>query len=439
MQKQSNINRDLKQKMSLLEWLDHIQTIYSRSIDLNLDRPRRVLHRLDFKKPKVVITVAGTNGKGSTVKMLEYIYVQAGYSVGSYTSPHLIDYCERVRINSKNVSEPLMCGAFEEVEKKRGDVPLTFFEFGTLAALNIFSKEKVDICILEVGLGGRLDAVNIVDSTISVITSIDLDHQQWLGDTREKIGLEKAGILRYKGMAVISDSKPPQTVMMKLEKMKCKSSVLGMDYTIKQNKNNLWSWEMLGPDSKDNTVTSWTGECFSNSRANNTAGVLATVSKLNHLLPVKVKNMHKLGKIVLTGRQQFITGNVDICLDVAHNAKAVKELAILIKNRNVLGKTRAVFSLLADKDLQGIISEISNYIDVWYVAQMTDDRASKASDIEDTLSKMAVIKSQNAKDPKSVFKSAFDDSKKGDLVLVFGSFYLVGDILSLISRLKINE
>ncbi|MGE4660577.1 MAG: Mur ligase family protein, partial [Arenicellales bacterium] len=227
---------------TLSDWLAYIESVHPRTIDLSLDRPRRVMHQLRPVRPAVVITVAGTNGKGSTAAMLDAVYRAAGYRVGTYTSPHLVQYGERVRINGKHARDDKLCQAFCRVDRARGMIPLTYFEFGTLAALDIFSDSDLDIWILEVGMGGRLDAVNILDPDLAVITSVGMDHEAWLGDSRDAIGKEKAGILRFRGRSVISDPSPPATLLFRVEALDCQARLINRDYRIRNVSKGRWSF-----------------------------------------------------------------------------------------------------------------------------------------------------------------------------------------------------
>ncbi|MEK9942314.1 MAG: Mur ligase family protein, partial [Gammaproteobacteria bacterium] len=247
-----------------------------------LDRPRRVLHRLRLPRPSTVIVVGGTNGKGSTARVLETVYLSAGYSVGCYSSPHLISYTERVRLDGEDVEALALCRAFSAVDVARQEIPLTYFEFGTLAAFKLMADSDIQLAILEVGMGGRLDAVNLMSADLAVITSVELDHQAWLGSTRERIGAEKAGIFRYQSKAVVADPDPPKSVKERLKQLECDALISGEDYTLKGEPGSGWSWTLSTPRTDDWALRRGTdlphrwilGSC-SAVRAANLSGALA--------------------------------------------------------------------------------------------------------------------------------------------------------------------
>ncbi len=416
---------------SLDEWLLHIESLHRRSIDLNLDRPRRVLHRLRPERPPVVITVAGTNGKGTTAAMLEAVYREAGYKVGCYTSPHLVSYCERIRIDGKAVSESALCRSFERVEQARSGIPLTYFEFGTLAALDSFATTSVDLAVLEVGLGGRLDATNIVSPDLSIITAIDLDHQDWLGPSRESIACEKAGILRFRGKAVISDPRPPLSLERALRTLKCDARILNRDFSVSQGKGGAWCWRADKSQwPRGGQEWKWSDEGASPSRIQNLAGVVAAVRQLAHRVPTRDSHLKVLASVLIPGRQQFVPGPVSQIFDVAHNAQAVAELACLLGRTAPIGKTRAVFSLLKEKDLASIMSEMETHVDVWYLAEVDTDRAMPFKDLHTNMSGLVIADLGHIKEPQKVYQRALQDASPGDRIVIFGSFYLVGAILA---------
>ena len=419
----------------LAQWLDYIESIHHRSIDLTLDRTRRVLHRLQPRLPPIVITIAGTNGKGTTAEMLNAVYCEAGYRVGCYTSPHLVSYCERVKIDGKPVTEETLCATFERVEQARSGVPLTYFEFGTIAALDLLGHAAVEVGILEVGLGGRLDAVNAINPDLCVVTSIDLDHKAWLGSTRDAIGREKAGILRYGGKVVVSDPKPPQSVRSALEVLRCDAMVLNEDFWIEWEDENVWHWRP-DPDKWPGEESKWSGKGSqaTDGRMNNLAGTLAAVHQLKSRLPVQPHHVDVLGDLQVTGRQELIEGDVTRLFDVAHNHRAVADLATMLRYARPRGKTRAVFSLLKDKDLFSIVEEIKDQVDCWYLAEVESERGMSLAELRTGLQDLSIANPDKCHGPTDAYTQALLDSAPGDWVVVFGSFYLVGAILGSVSE-----
>jgi len=415
---------------TLSDWLAYIESVHPRTIDLSLDRPRRVMHQLRPVRPAVVITIAGTNGKGSTAAMLDAVYRAAGYRVGTYTSPHLVQYGERVRINGKHARDDKLCQAFCRVDRARGKIPLTYFEFGTLAALDIFSGSDLDIWILEVGMGGRLDAVNILDPDLAVITSVGMDHEAWLGDSRNAIGKEKAGILRFRGRSVISDPSPPAALLLRVEALDCQVRLINRDYRIRKVGKGRWSFTADGhfwPGCSvlDSCEIHGTSPVW----AQNVAGVLASLRSLKDLAPVEANHLEVLRNFSIPARQQHRPGPVTTWFDVAHNLQAVSALAEQLQAERVQGTTRAVFSMLQDKDIAGTIEVMKDCVDSWYLAELEGPRALGISELRTSLSGVEVADLTTSTLPRAVYRAALQDSQPGDRIVVFGSFYLVGDIL----------
>ncbi|MGE4646570.1 MAG: folylpolyglutamate synthase/dihydrofolate synthase family protein [Arenicellales bacterium] len=419
----------------LAQWLDYIESIHRRSIDLTLDRTRRVLHRLQPRLPSIVVTIAGTNGKGTTAEMLNAVYCEAGYRVGCYTSPHLVSYCERVKIDDTSVTEEDFCAAFERVEEARSEVPLTYFEFGTIAALDLLGHAEVEVGILEVGLGGRLDAVNTINPDLCVLTSIDLDHKAWLGSTRDAIGREKAGILRYGGKVVVSDPKPPQSVRDALKALRCDARLLNEDFSIEWEDENIWHWRP-DPGKWPGVESKWSGKDSkaTGGRMNNLAGTLAAVHLLQSRLPVQPHHVDALSGLKVPGRQELIRGDVTRLFDVAHNHRAVADLAGMLRRSRPRGNTRAVFSLLKDKDLFSIVEEIKDQVDYWYLAEVESERGMSVAELQTGLQGMSIADLDKCHGPADAYTQALLDSTPGDWVVVFGSFYLVGAILGSFSK-----
>jgi dihydrofolate synthase/folylpolyglutamate synthase len=406
------------QNDSLGFWLDKIKNQHRVVMDLGLDRVKQVANTLNLLKPNCpMIIVGGTNGKGSTVAGLEAIYLAAGYKVGAFTSPYLYKFNELVRINGKEVSDDDFIQAFKQIDEARLEMTLTQFEFNTLAALEIFKQTGLDIGILEVGLGGRLDAVNIIDADVSVITSIAIDHSEWLGNTREEIAIEKAGIFRSGKSAVCGDFDPPTTLLdyanRHLVPLFCQDEQFGFEQT-----NTSWTW--------------WCEEKrfehlpLSHLALQNMATALMAVDLMQDKLSVKREAIDKaLATVDLPGRIQVIPGEITRILDVSHNPAATDFLANYLKKQTYSGKIRAVFSMLADKDIVSTLIVMRDRIDEWYIAPLVAERASSLSVLEYCF-RTANIQAVNKFDSiKTAYAAALSASEAGDCVVVFGSFYTV--------------
>ena len=415
--------------MTLQDWLDRIEHLHPVSIDMGLERVQRVALSMGLSLTVPVITVAGTNGKGSTCAMLEAILSQAGYKVGLYTSPHLVNFQERCRLQEESVSEDLLVKAFDEVERHRGENTLTYFEFSTLAVLWIFSQSALDVVVLEVGLGGRLDAVNVVDADCCVITSVDLDHMDYLGPDRESIGLEKAGIMRSGRPVVISDPLPPQSVLEYAATLGADVWQLGKDFNFSGDPQQ-WAWRGRG--------SAYSGLAYPALRgANqllNASGVLAALTSLRAVIPVTAQAVRNgLAMVELPGRFQIFPGQPQLVLDVAHNPHAV---AALTENLDAMGffpRTHAVFGAMADKDLAAIIKRIGILVDDWYFCDLPTPRAASAQTLQQLWLQTPQASQQKAQmfsDPCLALDAALALASPTDRIVVFGSFYTVGAILA---------
>ena len=415
--------------MTLQDWLDRIEHLHPVSIDMGLDRVQRVALSMGLSLTVPVITVAGTNGKGSTCAMLEAILSQAGYKVGLYTSPHLVNFQERCRLQEDSVSEDLLVKAFDEVERHRGENTLTYFEFSTLAILWIFSQSALDVVVLEVGLGGRLDAVNVVDADCCVITSVDLDHMDYLGADRESIGLEKAGIMRSGRPVVISDPLPPQSVLEYAQTIGADVWQLGKDFNFSGDPQQ-WAWRGRG--------SAYSGLAYPVLRgANqllNASGVLAALTSLRSIIPVTAQAVRNgLAMVELPGRFQIFPGQPQLVLDVAHNPHAV---AALTENLDAMGffpRTHAVLGAMADKDLAAIIKRIGILVDDWYFCDLPTPRAASAQTLKQLWLQTPQAPQQKAQmfpDPCLALDAALAQASPTDRIVVFGSFYTVGAILA---------
>ena len=402
---------------------------------MGLDRVKKVLNNLQLDPTFPMITVAGTNGKGSVCAMLSHIYLQAGYQVGTYTSPHVQRYNERVSVNLQDISDEDLCAAFTAVEAARGDVALTYFEMGTLAAMWHFCHQKLDIAVLEIGLGGRLDAVNVFEPNCAIVTNIDLDHMEFLGDTREQIGFEKAGVFRANKLAICGDENPPNSLVQYAKKIGADLQLIQRDFQVKKTKHG---WQYLADNLQLNLPSLGLIGDF---QLNNAACVVRAVLYLNDILPVITSehsdtglqnNIHEaLRAVHLIGRFQQLQSNPHIITDVAHNPHAAKSLAQNLKSIPCAGKTLAVFAMLADKDIAGVIDAIQDEIDVWYLADIHSVRGAKA-----VILKNVLIKSGNKK-PINMFDgvaaalaAACMDAHKNDRIIIFGSFYTVADAMA---------
>ncbi len=349
---------------NLSDWLQYLESIHATAIDMGLDRVRQVADRMALSLPGIKFVVGGTNGKGSTCAMLEAILLAAGYKVGLYTSPHLIDFNERARVNGQIASDQDLIAQFQAVEAARGDVSLTYFEFTTLAILRLFSQSRLDAVVLEVGLGGRLDAVNIVDADCAIVTSVDLDHTDWLGDTREKIGFEKAHIYRSGRPAICSDPVPPQSLLDYVQEIGADLWLFGRDYNYSGDRQQ-WAY---GGREQRRSAMAYPALRGANQLLNASAA-LAALESVRDRLPVQQQAV-RLGLLQasLPGRFQILPGQPTVILDVAHNPHAAAVLAQNLDNMGFHPYTHAVFGMLNDKDLAGVVAKLGSRIDYWYCA-----------------------------------------------------------------------
>lgn len=424
----------------LAAWLSYIEQLHPKSISMGLERINVVIQRLNLAPAFKIITVAGTNGKGSTCAMLSQIYQLAGYRVACYTSPHLLRYNERVRINGLEASDSDLCQAFAAVEMaRRGnladeEISLTYFEIGTLAAIWHFCQQEVDIAVLEIGLGGRLDAVNAFEPDCAIVTSVDLDHQEFLGNTRESIGAEKAGVYRTGIAAICGDFNPPQTLVSHAQKIQADFKRIDHEFSYIKTDND-WQFLYAGQVRYQLPLPALTGEY----QLANAASAIAAVESLQHRLPVdETAIASALRQVKLYGRFHIVSISPRLILDVAHNPHAAAALA---KNLNVhkisqKSKTYAVFSMLADKDIAGVVNEVKHEIDAWYVAPIQHPRSASVSDLLSILS--SVVPQANIKTFDSVSEACAHaqsdiqtclDADENDKIIVFGSFFTVSDVM----------
>jgi len=413
---------------TLNDWLAHCEQLHSKNIDMGLDRVRAVADRMGLAFACPVITVAGTNGKGSTCAMLEAVLLQAGYRTGVYTSPHLVHFEERCRIHGEIVAAHDLVAHFEAVEKARGEISLTYFEFSTLAIMHLMAASKLDVAILEIGLGGRLDAVNIIDPDCAVITSIDLDHMELLGPDRESIGFEKAGIMRKGRPVVVSDPVPPKSVVEHAQKLGADLWRLGDDFNFSGDQQQ-WNWAGRG---RRYSGLAYPGLRGANQLVN-AAGVLAALTALRELLPVTAQAVRNgMAMVELPGRFQIVPGQPTLVLDVAHNAHAVAALTVNLDAMGFFPTTHAVFGAMADKDLAPMFERIGPLIDRWYFTDLPTPRAESAERLQErweAQNKRKDASSTVAASPAQALQAAVAAADPADRIVVFGSFFTVGGVL----------
>lgn len=419
---------------SLTQWLEYIESVHHRSIDLGLDRVAVVARALRLLPVgHLTITVAGTNGKGSSVALAARILIEAGYATGCYTSPHLVDFRERIQINDQWIPEQALCTAFTEIESARGDVPLTYFEFGTLAALWWFRRRQVDIAVLETGMGGRLDAVNIVDADVALITSIDIDHSQWLGPDREVIAVEKAGIMRTNRPAVCSDPEPPASLLRVAAERDVPLYCLQRDYGHQVTAGRWLWWTRAGRRQLRLPLPPLPQA----PQLDNAAGVLMALDLLAGELPVSEKALcNGVATARAPGRGEELPGPPPVVLDVAHNVAAVRLLRDRLITARQPGATRAVFGVLGDKSVTELVALMAPVVDAWYLCTLDSPRAVPVAELHETVTRVCPgvpVVSRN--DPVGAFLAAREACEQGDRICAFGSFYLVGAILAQRERL----
>lgn len=407
------------QSRSLVDWLSYLEQIHPVNIDMGLERVGAVARRMGLTRlPFKVITVAGTNGKGSSCAMAASILMADGYKVGVYSSPHLLRFTERVRIDGAELSDSEHCAAFAEVEAARGEIALTFFEFATLAGLWLFCRAAPDVLLLEVGLGGRLDATNVVESDVAMITSIALDHCDWLGDTREAVAVEKAGVYRAGKPAISGEPNPPTTIASEAARIGASLRQVGRDFHGDEHDTG---WDYHG-------LNHWLGLPKPALPLMNAVTVLAALESLG--LPLAESAIREgLASARLAGRMQRLQSEPLVIVDVAHNPHSAAYLASQLRQIPGTGKRRAVVGMLKDKDMAGSLAELDGLIDQWFLASLTGPRAATAEQLAAALGE--------GQGPAATFdgvsvayRASLAASSPDDMVIVFGSFYTVADVLA---------
>lgn len=457
-------------KASLPQWLAYLESLHHTTIDMGLDRIRAVAKQLSLATPYVKITVAGTNGKGSVCAMLEAILLAAGYKTGVYTSPHLISFNERIRLNGEMATDAQIVSQLVQIEQARGDISLSYFEYTTLAALMLFKQQGVDVAVLEVGLGGRLDAVNLVDADCAIITSIDIDHTEYLGDTREKIGWEKAHVFRAGKPAICADPVPPQTVIDYARDLGADLWLFGKDFNYSGDRQQ-WAF---GGRAQRRSGLAYPALRGANQLLNASAALAAIEAlRLTLLVPQQAIRVG-LAQVTLPGRLQILPGTPAIVLDVAHNQHAAAALGQNLDNMSGFQQTHAVVGMFKDKDAASVIKRLASRVDRWYCAGLEGPRGLSGDQLADivrqvlatspatsTLAapdpavvapesgaperpgvkavprkpvdwKQVVVSSFN--DPALAFAEARKQASDNDRILVFGSFATVGPVLDILGR-----
>ena len=407
---------------SLAGWLEYIERQHPQAIALGLERVAEVLSRLHISISCPVLAVAGTNGKGSTCAMLEAVLRAAGYRTGLYASPHLLRYNERVRIAGREAGDAALSEAFAAVESARGTVPLTYFEFGTLAALFLFANENLEAAILEVGLGGRLDAVNVLDADCAVLTSVGIDHAEYLGDTREAIGREKAGIFRSGRPAVVADPQPPESVLEEIRRVGARPLLIGRDFGYRAQGSQ---WAYWGPAGKRPGLAH--PALRGAMQLRNASAAFAALDSLRERLPIAMQDVRRaLAEVALPGRFQVLPGRPQVILDVAHNPEAAAVLAANLADSGFSPETIAVFGMLRDKDITGVVRAVAPRITRWHLATLPGPRGAGAADLMNALSREKIQTPAFAHETvAAALAAARNEAGEGDKIIVFGSFLTV--------------
>jgi dihydrofolate synthase / folylpolyglutamate synthase len=413
---------------SLAEWLAYLETLHPKAIALGLDRVKAVYSRLAVVPECPVVIVGGTNGKGSTATFIECMLAAGGFRAGLYTSPHLLKYNERVRVAGTLASEGELCAAFAAVEAVRGDTPLTYFEFGTLAAFWLFARSRLDALVLEVGLGGRLDAVNVIDADVAVITTIAVDHTDYLGPTRDDIGREKAGIFRTGRAAICGDAHPPASLVEHAQAVGVKLLTLGVDFGYASEGGQ---WRYFGPGGPRYGLPH--PALRGSYQLANAATALTAIDMLKDRLPVAMGAVREaLVGIELPGRFQVLPGRPVTVLDVAHNPQAAHAFADNLGAMGFHPRTLAVFGIMRDKDIDAVIAALKRRVDLWFVATLPKPRGATASALAERLVRAGVDSDaiRPFESASEAYAAARGRATDADRIIVFGSFLTVAAALA---------
>jgi len=413
--------------VTLPEWLAHIERVHPRAIEMGLDRVAAVRGALKLEPAFPIFTVGGTNGKGSACAMLEAILDHAGYHAGCYTSPHLLRYNERVRIRRTEATDEDLTRALAAVDAARGDIALTYFEFSTLAAMWLFAERRVDVAVLEVGLGGRLDAVNAFDADCALVMSVALDHMDYLGGSREDIGREKAGILRPGRPAICGDPHPPRALLDHARDIGAKLALAGRDFGFSAEAQQ---WRYWGPRGERHALPH--PVLRGDFQIPNAAACLAALDALHERLPVNASDV-RTGLLTAEnpGRFQVLPGRPMVILDVAHNPAAAAALGHSIARLPRAGRTYAVFAMLKDKDIGGVVKAVAPQIDEWLVSGIEDARGADAAVVLEELARAGVLECVSAYGSVAdAYHQACDKAAQNDRIVVFGSFHTVAAVMA---------
>ncbi len=416
--------------MNLAGWLAYIERQHPQAIALGLERVERVRAAMGLRPRVPVITVAGTNGKGSTCAMLEAMLAAAGYRVGLYSSPHLLRYNERVRIDAKEADDTMLASAFARVEAARtgaaGNARLTYFEFGTLAAVDLFVRSAVDVLVLEVGMGGRLDAVNVFDADCAIVTSIGLDHMDYLGATREAIGQEKAGIFRTGKDAVLADPSPPESLLAQARATGARLLRIGQDFGYRDEGGQ---WLFRGPAGSKSGLAY--PALHGRIQLRNASAALAALDLLRQRLPVSLEQVRRgLAEVELRGRFQLLPGPPSIVLDVGHNPQAAAVLAENLSDMQACPRTWAVFGMLRDKDIAGVASLLAPHVDRWLASSLPPPRGARSGELAQVLRQAGADAVREFENPALAYAAACSEAADNDRIVVFGSFHTVAAVLA---------
>jgi len=412
---------------TLEDWLSWQAQLHPQAIDLGLERVCVVLDALHINIGSTpVITVAGTNGKGSCVAFLESIFIQAGFTTAAYTSPHRTRYNERIRISAQPVSDKALCEAFAHIDAARGDTTITYFEFGTLAALWLFAQHKPDVLVLETGLGGRLDAVNVIDADVAIVTSIAMDHCEWLGNDLDSIGREKAGIARAGRPVVIGDPSPPQGLIQAVRSCDAQAIRYGHEFVHKTDEDQ-WRWQGCAHSISNIPLPNLSGE----HQIRNAACALVAIELLAKRLPVSDDAIRRgIASVSLPGRFQVIQQPVTVILDVAHNPAAARVLASQLVAHPCNGRTFAVFAAQPNKDIHGIIEALRSEFDGWFCAPLQScEHSGQTADRVQTIRQLTQSNVIDVKSVGGAYRQAQNTAKPGDRIVVFGSFLTVSEVM----------